>query len=100
MITTSPERAALAAVAAIAASAVQDETGYHYVSFHSKFLGVDVRAGMEFEGEEFRYQHCVIAAGWEIRDVWIGGADLSQYLRDDVMPYLEAEAIKAMEAAS
>ena len=73
---------------------------YHYVEFHSEFLGVDIRVGMEFEGEEFRYQHCTIAAGWEIRDVWIGGADLSQYLRDDVMPYVEAEAIAAMEAAS
>ena len=55
---------------------------------------------MEYEGEEFQYQHCVIAAGWELRGVWIGGAELTQYLRDDVMPYVEAEAIKAMEAAS
>ena len=97
MITTAPERLA---IAAIAAAAAQDATGFTYVDFYSAYLEVDVRCGMEFEGEEFQYQHCTIAAGWEIRDVWIGGADLSQYLRDDVMPYLEAEAIKAMEAAS
>ena len=93
MITTTAERSAVAAAA-------QNATGYHYVEFRSAFIDADVRVGMEFEGEEFNYQHCTIAAGWEIRDVWIGGADLSQFIRDDVMPYLEAEAIAAMEAAS
>ena len=73
---------------------------YHYVSFHSKFLGVDVRVGMEFEGEEFSYQHCTIQAGWEIRDVWIGGAELSQFMRDDVLPYIETEAIAAVAVRS
>ena len=95
MITTAPERAA---VAAVPAQALNVE--YRYVAFRSKFLGVPVFVALEYEGEDFNYQHCVIAAGWEIRDVWIDGADLSQYLRDDVMPYLEAEAIAAMEAAS
>ena len=93
MITTAPERAAVAAIAAQAA------TGFTYVNFHSAYLEVDVRAGMEFEGEEFRYQHCTIAAGWEIRDVWIGGAELSQFMRDDVLPYIENEAIVAMESS-
>ena len=93
---TAPERAAVAA--AIPAQALNVE--YRYVAFKSKFLGVNVFVGLEYEGEDFNYQHCMITAGWEIRDVWIDGADLSQYLHDDVMPYLEAEAIKAMEAAS
>ena len=88
---TAPELSAVAAALNVE---------YRYTAFRSAFLGVNVFVALEYEGEEFNYQHCTIAAGWEIRDVWIDGADLSQYLHDDVILAIEAEAIKAMEAAS
>lgn len=81
------------------AEAISGCAGYEYIDFQAA-NGGNVRAGMAYEGEDLNYQHCTITGGYELREVWIGGANWYLSLTEETLIALEAEAIAAMGAAA
>ena len=68
-----------------------------YLEFHSRELECPVRVGVEYL-EAVNYQHCSMPDAVELRDVWIGGVDLSMHLSDTCMKALQRECDVAWDA--
>lgn len=68
-----------------------------YLEFVSRELEGPVRVGIEYL-EEVSYQFGKMPETVELRDVWIGGMDLSMHLSDCAMKALQYECEAAWEA--
>ena len=68
-----------------------------YLEFVSRELEGPVRVGVEYL-EEVSYQFGKMPETVELRDVWVGGMDLSMHLSDVCMKALQYECEAAWEA--
>ena len=92
MITTAPERSAVAA----AIPALICTPGMSYVEFHSELIGAGVRVGYEFHGETLSYQFGNVGPSIELIEVWLGGADIGIHLTESSASILSDEAENAI----
>lgn len=88
---------ALHCIAKVPATNPKEYADHIYLEFVSRTLEGPVRIGVEYL-DEISYQFGKMPETVELRDVWIGGIDMSMHLSDCAMKALQYECETAWEA--